>query len=65
VPDLARKGAGGCVIASHWRLEKRSRTVWITFQDRVTTSALQSATLAPQMLREGLADGTAAQGRSG
>jgi hypothetical protein len=34
------KGAGGCVIASQARQVNFSRTVWITFQDRGTTSSV-------------------------
>ena len=33
-------GAGGCAIVSHCRHEKRSRTVWITFHCRGTTSSV-------------------------
>ena len=36
----------GCVIASHWRQENRSRTVWITFHWRGTTSSV-SVTSSP------------------
>ena len=39
-------GAGGCAIASHCRQEKRSRTVWITFHRRGTTSSV-SVTSSP------------------
>ena len=39
-------GAGGCVIVSHSRQEKRSRTVWITFHWRGTTSSV-SVTSSP------------------
>jgi hypothetical protein len=39
-------GAGGCVIASHRRQENRSRTVWITFHWRGTTSSV-SVTSSP------------------
>jgi hypothetical protein len=40
------KGTGGWVIASQARQEKRSRTVWITFQLRGTTSRV-SVTSSP------------------
>jgi hypothetical protein len=39
-------GGGGCVIASHRRHENRSRTVWITFHRRGTTSSV-SVTSSP------------------
>src|ERR687893_1972467 len=34
------KGAGGCVMVSHARHEKRSRTVWTTFHWRGITSSV-------------------------
>src|SRR3954463_5158128 len=40
------KGAGGCVIVSQSRQEKRSRTVWMTFQERGITSSV-SVTSSP------------------
>lgn len=40
------KGAGGWVIASHWRQANFSRTVWITFQERGTISRV-SVTSSP------------------
>ena len=43
---MAWNGAGGCVIVSQSRQEKRSRTVWITFHWRGTTSSV-SVTSSP------------------
>ncbi len=61
-------GAGGCVIASYSRQEKRSRTVWITFHVRGTTSSV-SVTSSPSFdslfePRQGQDDGPAITTRS-
>ena len=41
-------GAGGCVIVSQLRHENFSRTVWITFHCRGTTSSV-SVTSSPSL----------------
>ena len=56
-------GAGGCVIVSQSRQEKRSRTVWITFHVRGTISSV-SVTSSPSFdslaePQHGQADGAA------